>query len=215
MIEVNLTDWFLTEIATYGPALLGFILFWGALGLPLPGTLFLLATGALAQQGSIDWVAASALALVGVVSGDCFSYFIGRSAGNWLQPGRTRGHTWQKAQARFTRQGGVAIYLTRFLFTPFAVPTNLIAGGSGYTFRQFLGYDVAGELTWIALYGGLGYVAGSQWPVISQAVSDYTGLLLACLVGAAAVYWLIHPAPLRNLIAPSNQVPGVKLNVNA
>ena len=219
MNEVDLTNWFLTEIATYGPTLLGFILFWGALGLPLPGTLFLLATGALAQQGSIDWVAASALALVGVVSGDCFSYFIGRSAGNWLQSRMAHGDRWQKAQARFTRQGGLAIYLTRFLFTPFAVPTNLIAGGSDYTFRQFLRYDVAGELTWIALYGGLGYVAGSQWPVISQAVSDYTSLLVAFLVGVTAVYLLTRFAPqktsLRNLVAPSNQVPDVKLKMNA
>lgn len=190
MNEVDLTNWFLTAIATYGPTLLSLILFLGALGLPLPGTLFLLATGALAQQGTIDGLTASALGLMGVVLGDSLSYFMGRSAGNWLQPHAVQGHTWQKAQAQFARQGGAAIYLTRFLFTPFAVPTNLIAGGSGYTFRQFLRYDLIGELTWIALYGGLGYVAGSQWHVISQTVSDYTTILICLLVGATTVYLL-------------------------
>ena len=203
MSEVDLTNWFLTAMSTYGPTLLGLILFLGALGLPLPGTLFLLAAGALAQQGSIDGVAASSFGLAGVVLGDSLGYFTGHSAGKWLQPRMTRGNKWQKAQARFTRHGGVAIYLTRFLFTPFAVPTNLIAGGSGYTFRQFLRYDVTGELTWIALYGGLGYVAGSQWPIISQIMSNYTTLLVTFLVGATAVYWLIrcHLAPHKTSLA--------------
>jgi membrane protein DedA with SNARE-associated domain len=190
MNEVDLINWFLTAITIYGPALLGVILFVGALGLPLPGTLFLVAAGALAQQGSIDWVTASSLGLTGVVLGDSIGYGLGRSAGNWFQPRAVRGSKWQKAQERFSQQGGVAIYLTRFLFTPFAVPTNLIAGGSGYTFKQFLRYDVAGELTWIALYGGLGYVAGSQWEVISQTVSNYTSVLMGLLVAATAVYLL-------------------------
>ena len=63
MNEVDLTNWFLTAITTYGSTLLGLVLFLGAVGLPLPGTLFLLATGALAQQGSVDWVTASGLSL--------------------------------------------------------------------------------------------------------------------------------------------------------
>ena len=190
MNEVDLTNWFLAAITMYGPALLSLILFVGALGLPLPGTLFLLVTGALVQQGSMDGVMASGLGLIGVVLGDSVGYFMGRSAGNWLQSRVNQDHAWQKAQERFIRQGGRAIYWTRFLFTPFAVPTNLIAGGSGYSFRQFLRYDVAGELTWIGLYGGLGYVAGSQWDVISQMVSDYTSALMYMLVGATAVYLL-------------------------
>jgi membrane protein DedA with SNARE-associated domain len=190
MNEVDLINWFLTAITIYGPVLLGVILFVGALGLPLPGTLFLVAAGALAQQGSIDWVTASGLGLTGVVLGDSIGYGLGRSAGNWFQPRAVHGSKWHKAQERFSQQGGVAIYLTRFLFTPFAVPTNLIAGGSGYTFKQFLRYDVAGELTWIALYGGLGYVAGSQWEVISQTVSNYTSVFMGLLVAATAVYLL-------------------------
>ena len=190
MNEIDLTNWFLTTITIYGPTLLGLILFLGALGLPLPGTLFLLITGGLAQQGNIDWLTASGLGLVGVVLGDSVSYFMGRSAGNWLQSRVASDNTWQKAQARFARQGGTAIYLTRFLFTPFAIPTNLIAGGSGYSLKQFLRYDIMGELTWIALYGGLGYMAGSQWSLISQTVSDYTTALITLLVGAAAVYHL-------------------------
>ena len=64
--------------------------------------------------------------------------------------------------AEVKRRGGIAIYLTRWLFTPLALPTNLIAGSSGYPFWKFLLFDIAGEITWILLYGGLGYAFGSQ-----------------------------------------------------
>lgn len=190
MTEIDITTWFLASLISYGPVLLSLTLFVGALGVPLPGTLFLLATGAFVQQGSIDWVTASFLALGGVVLGDSIGYFIGRSATNRLQHRYTQGQTWQKAQVHFNHHGGTAIYLTRFLLTPFAVPTNLIAGGSGYTFKQFLRYDIAGELTWVTLYGGLGYLAGSQWEQISQFVSNYSGwLMLAITLGLGLYFW--------------------------
>lgn len=190
MTEVDLTTWFLTALTLYGPLLLGVTLFVGALGVPLPGTLFLLATGAFAEQGSIDWVTASFLALGGVVLGDSIGYWIGRSTSRLIHPRYTQAQSWQKAQDRFNRHGGTAIYLTRFLFTPFAVPTNFIAGGSGYTLGQFLRYDVLGELTWIVLYGGLGYLAGSQWEHISQFVTNYSGWIMALMGVGMGCYFL-------------------------
>ena len=190
MAEIDLTAWFLTALITYGPILLSLALFVGALGIPLPGTLFLLATGAFVQQGSIDWLTASLLALGGVVLGDSISYFIGRFTTNRFPARYAQSPTWHKAQDRFALYGGSTIYLTRFLFTPFAIPTNLIAGGSGYTFGQFLRYDIAGELTWILLYGGLGYLAGSQWELISQIIRDYSSLIMTLLSLGFGLYFL-------------------------
>ena len=99
---------------------------------------------------------------------------------------------WQKAEAYFNRQGGIAIYLTRWLFTPLAVPTNLIAGSSGYPFWKFLMFDISGELTWIILYGGLGYAFGSQWELISNFISDFSGLLVGLVVLGVGVYLMFR-----------------------
>ncbi len=192
MSDLGLTDFFLTGLITYGPPMLGLALLLGGLGLPLPGTLFLLATGAFIRQGVMDWAATLGLGLFGVILGDSASYAMGRFAGDRVQRRFNRSTAWQTAQETFARRGGTAIYLTRFLLTPLAIPTNLIAGGSRYAFWRFLSYDVAGEVTWIAVYGGLGYLVGSQWELIGQFVSDFSGLLVGLVALGAGVYLLVR-----------------------
>ena len=95
---------------------------------------------------------------------------------------------------------GLAIYLTRFLVTALAIPTNLIAGGSGIRFRRFMTYDSLGELTWIILYGGLGYWFGSQWELVSTFISNFGGLMLGLLILVSGV-WLA----IRRLRSEPNQ----------
>ncbi len=190
MTDLNLTDLFLTGMLTYGPLALGLALLLGALGIPVPGTLFVLAAGAFVRQGVLDLFTASGLGLLGAVLGDSASYAIGYFAKGWVERRFGQSTAWQKARNTFERRGGLAIYLTRFLLTPLALPTNLIAGGSGYSFWRFLAYDVAGEFTWIVLYGGLGYAFGSQWELINQFISDFSGLLVGLVALSAGIYFL-------------------------
>lgn len=177
---------------TYGPPAFGLALLLGALGFPLPGTLFVLAAGAFGRQGIIDLASASGLGLIGAVLGDSTGYLVGRFAKGWVERRFGQSTVWQKAQQTFERRGSIAIYLTRFLLTPVAVPTNLIAGGSGYSFWRFLGYDVAGEFTWLVLYGGLGYIFGSQWEAINQFISDFSGLLIGLVLFGVGLYLLVR-----------------------
>ena len=192
MTEVSLTNLFLTGMITYGAPALGLALFLGALGLPLPGTLFVLAAGAFARQGIIYWVDSSGLGLLGAVLGDSASYAVGRFAKGWIERRLGQSSAWRKARATFERRGGLAIYLTRFLLTALAVPTNLIAGGSGYPFWRFLLYDIAGELTWIILYGGLGYIFGSQWELINQFINDFSGILVGVVALGMGIYLILR-----------------------
>jgi membrane protein DedA with SNARE-associated domain len=69
---------------------------------------------------------------------------------------------------------------------------NLIAGGSGYPYWRFLVFDVAGTLSWLMLYGGLGYVLGSQAEVVSQAIASYSGWLVGAVLVGIAVYLLVR-----------------------
>ena len=188
----NLTDLFLTGMITYGAPALGFALLLGAAGLPLPGTFFLLAAGAFVRQGVIDPAAASGLGLLGTILGDSLGYAIGRFGKGWIQRRYGGSNVWHDAQSSFDRRGGLAIFLTRFMLTPLAVPVNLIAGGSGYGLWRFLAYDVAGEVIWVVLFGGIGYIVGSQWELISQFVSDFSGLLVGLLILGVGVYFLLR-----------------------
>lgn len=192
IIDQNLTELFLTGVITYGAPALGLALMISALGVPLPGTLMVIAAGAFVRQGVIDLPSASLFGFAGAVLGDSLGFGIGRFASGWV--GRVFGKraVWQKALSTFRRRGGAAIYLTRFLLTPLAIPTNLIAGSTAYSFRRFLIYVGAGELTWLALFGTLGYAFGSQWELISEFVSNFSGFLVGLAAIAGGIYFLLR-----------------------
>ncbi len=156
----ELSDTLMAAMTTVGPAALSLALLVGALGVPLPGTAFLLAAGAMARAGGMDGALATAMALLGVIVGDSVGYALGFSGRRLFVRRLEGGSAWRQAQGRFQQWGGAAIFLTRFLLTPLAVPTNLIAGSSRYTYWRFLAFDAAGELAWVVLYGGLGYLFG-------------------------------------------------------
>lgn len=188
MTTLDLSTLMLTWIIEYGAPVVVVALVAGALGLPVPGTLIVIATGAFVRQGLLDIYTTPLLALVGAMTGDTAVYGIGRFAHGWIERRFGQSAPWQKAQAYFERRGGIAIYLTRWLVTPLAIPTGLIAGGSGYPFLKFLLFDLAGEVTWIALFGGLGYAFGDQWELIGEFISNFSGLIVSLLAIGAGVY---------------------------
>lgn len=178
MSFADLSDSILTWLVTYGPVVLAGALLLGALGVPLPGTLFVIATGAFVRQEVLELATTLPIALLGVVTGDVISYSLGRGARGWILQRWGKRPVWQRSEAYFQERGGSAVYLTRWLITPLAIPTNLVAGSSGYRFGRFLLVDTLGELTWLGLYGGLGYAFGSQWELISEFVSNFSGVIL-------------------------------------
>jgi membrane-associated protein len=174
----ELSDTLLTAVLAYGAPALGLVLLLAALGIPLPATLLLLASGAFARQGMLDAPLAVGLGLLGSMLGDSGSYCLGRCGGALILKHVAGRASWQQARATFEHRGALAIFLTRFMLTPLALPTNLIAGSSGYVYGRFLILDVLGEAVWIALYGGLGYLFADQWETLNDLTGNLTGALL-------------------------------------
>lgn len=183
----SISDLALAALITYGPLALALTLLLGAVGAPLPGGVVLLAAGAFARQEFFDWRFALPAAIVGVVLGDTTAYGIGRMGGVWAERRLAHMSVWQSATDQFARQGGWAIFLTRFLITPPGVAVSLIAGMSAYAYRRFLPLDIAGELLWVSLYGGIGFALGSQWQAASRFVSDFSGLIVGVALLAVGI----------------------------
>jgi membrane protein DedA with SNARE-associated domain len=184
-----MSDYLLTQIINYGSPLFAFLLFLGALGVPIGASLLVIAAGAFSQQGILTWYSTALFGLLGAVLGDALSFAIGYYAKNWVDAHFGKSSTWKSAQDTFDSRAGMAVYLTRFLITALAVPVNLIAGGSGIRFRRFMTFDALGEMTWIILYGGLGFWFGTQWEVVNDFISSFGGLLLG-LVFLIGGIWL-------------------------
>jgi membrane protein DedA with SNARE-associated domain len=177
-----MSDFILTQVINFGTPLIGVILLLGALGFPVGASVVVIAAGAFSQQGVLDMPSAIAIGLAGAVIGDMLSYSIGHYAKGWTEKRLGNSSAWLNARESFKNNAGWAIFLTRWLVTAVAIPTNLIAGGSGYKFSNFLLYDVTGELTWILLYGGLGYLFGSQWELVYDFISNFGGVILGLVI---------------------------------
>lgn len=190
------SDQLLSTLDTYGlPVLVGVVLV-GAIGVPLPASLLLIAAGALAEQGRLShgWtiVAATAAAVVG----DQVGYSVGRWGG---LPILARVTQWIGGASRFEqakrvahRWGGPGIFLSRWLFTPLGPALNLTSGLSHYPWKRFVVYDLAGELLWTALYTTLGRVLSDRVQETYSAIGNLTwaasGVLAAALVGWYAIH---------------------------
>ncbi|HSJ59295.1 MAG TPA: VTT domain-containing protein [Anaerolineae bacterium] len=177
-------------VATYGVLGLGVALILAAAGLPLPTGALLLAVGALARDGVLDWRAAAAVALAVAVLGDLLGYGLGRLAGGRVVhvTSSRRAMLWQRAQALFHRHGALAIWLTRFLLTSLDKPASVIVGGIGYDLGRFVACSVAGRTAWLALYGGVGYAFGGDWHAASQVMGSYGGPVAAAAVVVGGLY---------------------------
>jgi membrane protein DedA with SNARE-associated domain len=188
----DISDAVLTAIVTYGAFAVGAVVLLAALGFPLPSTFCVVACGAFVQQGVLDLPSTLLVALLSVVLGDTLSYGMGRILRRAILARYGQTEAWRSAEAYVNRRGALAIYLTRFLLTPIAVPVNLVAGSSRYPVRRFVGVATAGELTWLLGYGALGYLFGSQWEYISDLISNASGLLVGLLITGAGVYTLVR-----------------------
>jgi membrane protein DedA with SNARE-associated domain len=187
-----MADFLLTLIINYGAPIFALLLLLGALGVPIGASVLVIAAGAFSQQGILSWYSTALLGLIGAVIGDAIGFGIGFYAKEWIQNRFGNSPTWRSARETFDERAGLAIYLTRFLITALAVPTNLIAGGSGIRFRRFMIYDFLGEFTWIVLYGGLGYWFGSQWEVVSDFVSNFGGFIFGLLILVVGIWLAIR-----------------------
>jgi membrane-associated protein len=192
----------LTYIVTYGALVLCVVFLVAAIGIPLPSTLCVVAGGAFIQQGVLDLYSTILLGMAGVLMGDMLSYGMGRLLRRPIEKRYGQSAIWQRAEQYFARRGGIAIFLTRCVLTPIALPINLIAGSSDYHFARFVAYDAAGELVWLLFYGALGYFFGSQWEYVSDLISNASGLLIGLLIAGVGAYallrWNRRPAPAPN-----------------
>ncbi|KPV53046.1 hypothetical protein SE17_11890, partial [Kouleothrix aurantiaca] len=106
----DLSDSALTYIVTYGAFALGVILLLAAVGLPLPSTFVVLASGAFVQQGVLDLTSALVVGLLCVVLGDTLSYGMGRLLRRPINRRFGGSPAWLRAEEYFQKRGGPAIY---------------------------------------------------------------------------------------------------------
>lgn len=160
----------LSDIRVHGYVGLWVVVFLGSAGIPLPTDLLLLAAGALAGHGELNWAAAALVAVSAAACGDAAGYFVGwrlgKRAMDWLEHSRVGrrlipASTLERGRTYFEHFGGWAIFLSRWLAGMFSGVVNLLAGMRRYPFRAFIAYAIAGEALDTALMLGVGIAFGA------------------------------------------------------
>ena len=179
-------------LATYGLIVLFPILLIAAIGVPLPGSLLLVAAGAVAGSGEIP--------LPLLILGATVATLLGNGIGYWLgwRGGRSALNRWggrfhldaeriTQARAAFKRYGLFSVLFSRFPLSPISAIVNILAGTAHYPLRPFVFVNIAGVTVWSGVYAGLGYVFGANWQAVADNVNNATEILTVLALVALAI----------------------------
>lgn len=135
-------------------------------GVPLPGETILVVAGVLASQGLLHVKYVYLASVAGAMIGPNFGYWLGTRGGRPMlvrmaKTLRMSEADLEKAEARFQRHSGMAIFFGRFVafLRIFASP---IAGVMGMPFPSFFLFNALGAIVWCAVVVGLAYLLGPQ-----------------------------------------------------
>lgn len=162
------------------------------IGLPLPAVPLLLAAGALAGAGQMNFALALGLALVAALASDTIWYEIGRRRGasvlNFLcRISLEPDSCVRRTEGIFARHGARSLLVAKFIpgLNTAAPP---LAGVFQMRLSRFLFFDVLGSLLWAGSFLLLGYAFSDQFERVAQRALDLGSWLLVLLVGGLAAY---------------------------
>jgi membrane protein DedA with SNARE-associated domain len=181
-------------VLEHGYSILFGVLFAHQLGFPLPGPLFLLAAGALAAAGKLNFLVVLGLAVVAIVLADWPWYEAGRRWGDRVvhfihRLTRDPDYHDRKAKKTFARYGPPILLVSKFVPGLDAVAPPL-AGTSRTSRVRFLTFDAAGAALYSSAYAGLGYVFSDDLDRAAAYVGR-AGAVLASLVVTAVLILLV------------------------
>lgn len=188
-----MTETILALVPVYGLTLIAVATFLSCLAVPMPASLVMLSAGGFAAAGDLVLWQAAAAALGGAVLGDQAGYQLGRVgarlwAGHRVSPRRAA--LMGKATAYLRDRGRLAVFLSRWLFSPLGPYVNFAGGAARLDWARFTQAGVAGEAVWVTLYIGLGAGFADDILALADLMGSASGLLAALAVAGALAFWL-------------------------
>lgn len=184
----------LALIADYGVPLLFAVTFLSCLAIPVPSSLLMLASGGFAATGDLTLSSVVLAAYVGAVLGDNSGYWIARAFGprltDWLATRPRRAHLYQNAQTFMTRWGGSSIFFSCWLVAPLGPYVNYVCGLTKLSWPRFALWGMAGEVAWVGIYVGLGYLFSGSIALLANLLGDISGFLVAFVIVIGLGAWL-------------------------
>lgn len=162
------------------------------LGLPLPSTPFIIAAGALAHSGQLNFVAVLLLASSAAMIADLVWFEIGRRRGTRVLQFLCRislepDYCVRRTENSFARHGAKTLVIGK-LVPGVSVLATPMAGVYGLSRVRFVLFDGVGILLWIGMFELLGYIFSDQLEDVVAYASRFGGLLFLLIAGGLVGY---------------------------
>jgi membrane protein DedA with SNARE-associated domain len=199
---MSITDQILAALLVYGLPVLFSVVLICSVGVPFPISLMLVAAGSFVEQGEMKLWQVVVVGSLAAVLGDQIAFGLSRWGGRRVINRLSRKigveEKVKQAEALTKRWSGAAIFLSRWLVTALGPWVNVASGIAGYPWQRFLLWDVLGELIWVILYVGIGYVFSNRVQAIAEILGNLTWLMLGLIVTAIFGWQLfryVRPKP--------------------
>jgi membrane protein DedA with SNARE-associated domain len=162
------------------------------IGLPVPAAPFLLAAGALAGEGQLNFTIAFGLAVITSLLSDIIWFQIGRHRGGSILSFLCRislnpDSCIRRTLEIFSRHGTRSLLVAKFI-PGIGMVAPPLAGIFHMSLLRFLLFDGLGACFWAGSFAGLGYLFSDQLEQVAAYALRLGTLLLVVLVGSLAAY---------------------------
>lgn len=184
---MNILNSLLSYVLLYKYAAIAIVVYSSAVILPLPSNAMLLAVGAFASQGYLNFWLALAVAVTANTLGDLTDYGITRRWGERVTRvlHLPKFKFYNQLQEELRTDAAITVFTTRFAgsLSPVA---NFLAGLVGVPFKTFLINDLAGNLIEPFCALALGYLVGDYW-------NDFSDLLelVAAIIAVGVIMFVL------------------------
>lgn len=189
-------DFITTLVTDYGVPIVFCVTFLSCLALPVPSSLLMITTGGFAASGDLDPTSVFAAAFVGAILGDNTGYWIARGLGarleGWLNANPKRAALTSKGRAFMDRRGGSSVFFSCWLVAPLGPYINYISGITRFSWIRFALWGIAGEIVWVGLYVGLGYLFADNISALSSLMGNASGFITALAAVIGLGWWLLR-----------------------
>jgi membrane protein DedA with SNARE-associated domain/rhodanese-related sulfurtransferase len=164
------------------------------IGLPVPSLPLLLAAGALAGSGKMNFAACLATSVFAAVCADSVWFYMGRIRGIKvlqllckisLEPDSCV----RRTEGLFSTQGARSLLVAKF-FPGFSTVAPPLAGVFHMRLASFLLYDSGGSLLWAGSFLTLGYIFAGQLDYVAARAASLGSGLLVLIIAALGGYIL-------------------------
>ncbi|WP_319483667.1 DedA family protein [uncultured Cohaesibacter sp.] len=187
-------DTILALIPTYGLWVIFVTLALGAMAVPLPSSMLMIAAGSFASSGDIDLYTAMAAAYVGFLLGDQLAFNIAHLAGPSLmvrfRKSARVAPMVNRAERLLNKRGVLAVLIAHTVASPVGPWMNYLCGAARMKWLHFSLASLFGAACWVAAYGLVGYYFADRLADLAQLANDGMGFVAAFAFAAAAAWWL-------------------------